>query len=117
MGVATPPWLQTERAVAKKELAIDAAAKKFYRACLDASLPSPTFRSYLDFIIRQKIYVECRQYLPADYAFYHGKAYYFDTSINPLKAAAAKVIVRIMINMMKDLGPGNVPWPVAKKEE
>jgi hypothetical protein len=21
------------------------------------------------------------------------------------------------MNMMKDIGPGNVPWPVAKKEE
>lgn len=30
LAIATPPWPQTEREVAKKELAIDAAAKKFY---------------------------------------------------------------------------------------
>jgi multimeric flavodoxin WrbA len=117
LEIATPPWLQTKRAVAKKERAIDAAAKKFYRACLDTSLPSPTLNSYIDFLIRQKLYLECRQIFPADYAFYKGKAYYFDTSVNPIKAAAAKVIVRVMMNMMKDMGPGNISWPVAKKEE
>ncbi len=117
LGIATPPWLQTERAVAKKELAIDAAAKKFYQACLDMSLPSPTLNSYIDFLIQQKVYLECRQVFPADYAFYNGKAYYYDTSVNPIKAAAAKAIVGVMISMMKDIGPGNVQWPVAKKEE
>ena len=117
LGIATPPWMQTERAIAKKERAIDAAAKKFYRACLDTSLPSPTLHSLILFLVRQKIYLECRQYLPADYAFYNGKAYYYDTDINPIKAAVAKAIAGVMVNMMKDMGPGNVSWPVAKKEE
>lgn len=117
LAIATPPWLQTERAVVEKERAIDAAAKKFYRACLDTSLPLPTFNGYMDFLIMQKLSFECRQYLPADYAFYKDKAYYFDTNVNPIKAAAAKAIVRVMMNMMKDIGPGNVPWPGAEKEE
>ena len=119
LGIATPPWLQTERAVAEKERAIDAVAKKFYRACLDTSLPSPTFNSYVDFHIMQRLSLECRQSLPADYAFFNGKAYYYDTNINPIKAAVAKAIVRVMMNMymMKGMGPGNVPWPVKKKEE
>ncbi len=117
LGIATPPWLQTERAVAKKERAIDAAAKKFYRACLDTSLPTPTLNSYINFLIQQKIYLVCRQIFPVDYAFYNGKAYYFDTSVNPVKAAAAKVIVGVLTHMMKDMGPGNVSWPVEKKEE
>ena len=119
LGIATPPWFQTERAVAEKERDIDAVAKKFYRACLDRSLPSPTFNSYMDFLIMQRLSLECRQSLPADYAFYNGKAYYYDANINPIKAAAAKAIVRVMMNMymMKGMGPGNVPWPVKKKEE
>ena len=117
LGIATPPWMQTERAVANKERAIDTAAKKFYRASLDTSLPSPTLHSLIFFLVRQKIYLECRQYLPADYAFYNGKAYYYDTNVNPVKAAAAKVIVGVLTHMMKDMGPGNVSWPVAKKEE
>jgi len=117
LAIATPPWRQTERAVAKKERAIDAAAKKFYLACMDTSLPSPTFQKYINFLMMKKLSLECRQYLPADYAFHNGRAYYYDMSINPIKAAMAKAIAAIMMNMMKDMGPGNVPWPVAKKEE
>jgi len=117
LDVATPPWPQTKRAVTEKELAIDAAAEKFYRACLDSSLPAPTFNSLFLFLLRQRIYLECRQYLPADHAFYNGKAYYYDTNVNPLKAAVVKSIVRVVVNRMKDMGPGNVPWPVDKKKE
>jgi multimeric flavodoxin WrbA len=117
LGVATPPWPQTERAVAKKERAIDVAANKFYQACLDMSLPSPTLGGLILFFLRQRIYVEVRQTLPADYAFYTGKTYYYDTNIHPFKAGAAKAIVGIMVRLMKDMGPGNVPWPVTKKKE
>jgi len=119
LAIATPPWPQTERAVAEKEHAIDAAAKKFYQTCLDTSLPLPTFSSYMDFFIMQKLSLECRQYLPADYAFYNSKEYYYDTRINPIKAATAKAIVGIIMEIWKkkDMGPGNVSWPVVKKEE
>jgi hypothetical protein len=45
-----------------------------------------------------------------------GKAYYFDTSLNPVKAAVAKAIVGVIGNAyLKVIRPGNVPWPVAKK--
>ena len=118
LAIATPPWLQTGREVAKKELAIDDAAKKFYLTCLDTALPLPTFRSYMDFFIMQKLSSECKQYLPADYSFYNGKDYYFDTKMDPIKAAAAKAIVDVMMNIWKKgMGPGNVSWPVAKKED
>jgi multimeric flavodoxin WrbA len=117
LGIATPPWPQTERAVAKKERAIDAAAAKFYRACLDTSVPAPALRDLVIFLFRQKAVLECRQYLPADYAYYNGKTYYYETKINPVKAAAAKAIVNVMINRMKDQVPGNIPWPAGKEEE
>lgn len=115
--VATPPWPQTERSVAQKEQAIDAAAEKLYFACLDTSLPSPTFNSYVDFLVMQKFSLKSRQYMPADYAFYNGKVYYYDSKLNPIKMAVAKAIVGIYINVMKDKGPGTVPWPETKKEE
>ena len=118
LAIATPPWLQTGRAVAKKERTIAAAAEKFYRACLDVSLPSLTLRGYIDFLMMQRLAIECRQSLPADYDFYKGKAYYFDTRVNPINAAAAKAIVGLMMNVwVKNMGPGNVAWPVAKKDE
>ncbi len=117
LAIATPPWPQTEQAVAGKERTIDAAAKRFYLSCLDTSSPSPTFNSYMDFLVMQKFSSECREYMPADYSFYNGKVYYFDTKVNPIKAAMAKAIVGIYIHIMKDKGPGNVPWPAGKKEE
>ncbi|KWT83489.1 flavodoxin family protein [Candidatus Magnetominusculus xianensis] len=111
LGIATPPWAQTQRAVTRKEQAIDEAAKKFYSACLNTTLPIPKLKDLISFHIMQKIFLKCRQYLPADYEFYNGKGYYYDTSINPVKAAAAKAIAGVTMNMMKDLGPGSVPWP------
>jgi len=115
IAIATPPWPQTARAIAKKERAIGSAAKKFYQACLDASLPRPTLRSYIDFLMMQRLGIECRQSLPADHEFYKGRAYYFDTHINPVKAAAAKAVVGFMMTIWtKFMGPGKGPWPVAK---
>jgi len=117
LGIATPPWPQTERAVAKKERALDAAAEKFYRACRDTSLPPPTLRNLVIFLFRQKALLMCRPYLPADYAYYSGKAYYYETKVNPIKAALAKAIVHVMINGKKDKGPGNIPWPAVKERD
>lgn len=77
LGVSTPPWPQTERAVAKKEKAIRVAAEKLYNACHDASLPSPTLYNYMSFLIQKHIGTECREYLPADYAFYTDKDHYY----------------------------------------
>ncbi len=114
LGIATPPWPQTERAVAKKERAIDAAAGKLYQACLEASVPTPTLGSLLLFLVRQRLYLELREYLPADYAFYRGKAYYYETRIHPIKAAAAKAVVRVLMSLlMRNIGRGRVPWPGA----
>jgi len=116
LGISTPPWLQTERAIAKKERAIDAAAKKFYRACLDTSLPTPTFNNYLNFYIYQRLSSDARESLPADYAFYKNKPYYYDQKFNPVKAAVAKFIANVMMNAVKDKGPGNIPWPTMKDD-
>ena len=118
LGIATTPWPQTERAVAAKERTIDIAAKKFYRACLDTSLPSPTLASHMNFFIYQKLSLECRQYLPADHAFYNGKTYYYETNVNPIKVVAAKAFVGIMmyLYLMKGMGVGTVSWPVAKED-
>jgi len=116
LAISTPSWPQTERVVAEKERAIDVAAKKFYLSCLDTSLPLPTFSSYMDFLVMQKFSLECRKYLPADYEYYNGKAYYYDTNPNPIKAVVAKAIVRVMTSKIKDAGPGNVQWPPSKAD-
>ncbi len=111
LGISTPPWSLTQRAVAENEHAISAAARRFYEACLELSLPEPTLRDLILFHARKRVYVECRQYLPADYAFYDEKSYYYGTKRNLVGMAVAKAIAAIMVNMMKDRGPGNIPWP------
>ncbi len=117
LGVGTPPWPQTIGAVAKKEKAINAAAEKFYRACLDTSLSSPTFNEYMRFLIQQRVGVECKEWLPADFEFYNGKAYFYETRLNPAMAAAARTLVSFLMGMMKDMGPGQVKWPLDLKKE
>lgn len=116
LGVGTPPWPQTEKAVAKKERAVNIAAEKFYRACLDTSLPSPSFYNYMGFLIQKRVGIDCREYIPADNAFYNDKDYYYDVKVNPVKAMAAKALVKFLMNMMKDMGPGNVKWPEDEKK-
>ena len=54
---------------------------------------------------------------PADYAYYSGRACYYDTNIDPIKAGAADAIAGVILNMMKDLGPGNTPWPSENGEQ
>lgn len=116
LAVGTPPWPQTANAVAKKEKAITAAAEKFYAACLDTSLPVPSFNDYMRFLIQKKISEGCTQWLPADYEFYQGKEYHYETKIGPVKKAAVNVLVSFAMNMMKDMGPGEVQWPPKKQE-
>ncbi len=111
LGVATPPWPEKEKAVEKKERAINKAAENFYRGCLDKSLPSPSFYEYMGFLILKKISAELPDYLAADLKFYAGKDYYYDVNINPIKKLAAGAMFRFAMLMMKDMGPGNVKWP------
>ena len=116
LGVGTPPWPQRESAVTKKEKAISAAADRFYQACQDTGLPVPTFNEYMRFVIQKKVSEECRQWLPADYEYYRGKEYHYETKIGPAKKAAAGVIVGLAMSMMKDMGPGPVKWPRGDEE-
>ncbi len=113
LGVLTPPWPQTPEAVAKKNRAIEAAAKKLYRVCLDTSPPTPTLNRYIHYLLMRKLSLVCRQFFPADYAFYQAKPFYLGARMNPAKAALAKVVAEMgkRIYISKGMGPGTVPWP------
>ncbi|CAJ37081.1 NAD(P)H-dependent oxidoreductase [Methanocella arvoryzae] len=45
-----------------------------------------------------------------------GKEYHYETRINPIKKAAVNLVVSLVMNMMKDMGPGEVQWPPKQKE-
>ena len=111
LGVGTPPWPVTEKVAAKNDRSVAARVEKLYRACLDTSLPKPGFNSYVRFAAQQRIGLECKEWLPADYEFYKGKAYYYDAPISPIVKASAGVMLRVLFFMMKDMGPGTVKWP------
>jgi hypothetical protein len=115
LAIETPPWLQDARSIGRKERAIRDAARKFYRACADASRPEPTFNDYLNFSLMQRLSDVCRESLPADHEFYRGKSYYFPTN-SPLKAAAARMTAAAMMKVWaaRKMGPGAIRWPLAK---
>lgn len=116
LGIATPLWRRTRRAIRKMERAIDAAAREFYQACLDSSLPTPPLYDLFLFLVRRKMYLACKQALSADAAWYEAKAYYYDAKINPIKRAAAGALAGLVMCAMKDRGAGDIVWPVARRD-
>jgi multimeric flavodoxin WrbA len=117
VSVNTPPWPITEKAAAKNERAVTEAAKKLYDACQDTALPKPGFYGYVSFLIQQRIGTECREWLPADYEFYKGKAYYYEASVSPAIKIVAGGMMRLLLFIMKDMGPGTVKWPVPENKD
>ena len=119
LAVITPPWRQTESAVAAKQRKIYATSKSFYQACLNPSLPSPTLQGCIDFLLMKTLYLDLRECLPADYEFYRRRDYYFHTKINSIKAVTAKLIVGTMMGVWKRMGwgPGTVSWPLNYRED
>jgi multimeric flavodoxin WrbA len=113
VAVNTPPWPITEKAAARNERAVKAGAEKLYAGCRNTALPKPGLYGYVSFLIQKGIGIECREWLPADYAFYADKAYYYDTPISPVTKATAGVMTRFLFFIMKDMGPGTVKWPAS----
>ena len=111
LAVQTPPWPQTEQAVAAKERAIAKASDAFYRACLDTALPTPTLSRYVTFLMMRRLSRDCQRYLPADHAYYDTKDYYYDARISPGKKIVATAFSRVLSLMMRRMGPGPVSWP------
>jgi multimeric flavodoxin WrbA len=116
LGVGTPPWPVREKVAAKNDRAVREAAEKLYRACLDTSLPKPGFNDYVRFAAQQRIGTECREWLPADYEFYRGKAYYYDAPISPFIKLAAGAMLRFVFFIMRDMGPGMAKWPPQERK-
>jgi hypothetical protein len=110
VGVGTPPWPQTTNAVRKNEKQVGDAAVRFYRAMSDKTPKEPSFNDYVRFRVQKQVSEGCKQWLPADYAFYQGKEYFYDAHISAYKKVMAGILLKILFTMMKDMGPGNVKW-------
>jgi multimeric flavodoxin WrbA len=117
LGVGTPPWPVAEKVAAKNDRAVRAAAEKLYHACLNTALPEARFGDYLRFVVQQRIGTECKEWLPADYEFYKGKAYYYEAPVSPAVKVAARALTRFVFFVMRDMGPGTVKWPAPEGKE
>lgn len=69
------------------------------------------YNDHLRFVVQQRIGMECKEWLPADYEFSRGKAYYYDAPISPAVKMAAGARMRFVFFIMRDLGPGTVRRP------
>jgi hypothetical protein len=106
LGVATPPWPSTRRALARSKSAIEAAATAFFRDCANSTLPPPSLTGLIRFHSGQMVYRDCEACLPADFAFYKDRRYFYEAEIPGWKSALARIIVGTAMKFMKDRLPG-----------
>ncbi len=108
LGVWTPPYLLSPRIVIKTEREIAAAARQFYQALADESLPSPGLGSLLHFrFMRYHALLE-KEHFPADYDYFKergllapDKKYYIPARINPARNAVAALLERAIRPQMR----------------
>lgn len=106
LSIIAPPWPIKDKVREKNEHKIKDASEKLYLALQKKKLPVPTFGNLLIFKFFKKISKECQTWLPADYVYYKNlEGYYYETNLNPLKAGSAKLLVKIMGFLMRDMGP------------
>jgi len=106
LSIIAPPWPIKEKAKEKNEHKIKEASAKLYFALQKKKLPVPTFGNLLIFKFFKKTSKECQTWLSADYEYYKNlKGYYYETRVNPLKAGSAKLLVKIIGFLMRDIGP------------
>ena len=49
---------------------------------------------------------DCQTWLPADYTYYKDlKGYFYETKINPIKNGFASLMFKVVIFLMRDMGP------------
>lgn len=107
-GLTKAPWPPTNGLIKKNTKNLEKSAHDF-----DKSLKKPNkkkqsvgLKDYMGFRIFQTISQNANEYLPADYQFYQGKEYYQPAKIGFLTKALSEVLLKVILFMMKDMGPG-----------
>ena len=104
--ILAPPWPMKDKPLAKKEKAIRTAAMKFWEALDGRRRRSPSLGDYLVFKFFKITSPETRKWLPADYEYYKDKQdYFYPTKIGVGKKMAAGFITRLLLFLLKDMGP------------
>lgn len=106
ISILAPPWPIKAKAKEKNEEKIKEAVAKFYSALRTKQLPNPSFSSMLQFKFFKMASKECQPWLPADYTYYKDlNDYYYETKINPIKNGFAKIMLKIIGFLVKDMSP------------
>lgn len=111
LSYLSPPWPLSQRVRKKQDAAVIKQTRLFFDAIhRDAErggLPeTPGFSEYLRYRFFKKISQDVKDYLQADYEYYRNmKTYYYETRISPWKRAAAAVMLKISMILMRDMAP------------
>lgn len=109
-GLITSPWPSTMGLKKKNSITLEKSVKNF-----DKSLKSidknrngkqgVSFKDYIGFRIFQTISEKVKEYMPADYQYYHNKEYYHPAKIGLLTKLATGIMLKLVFFMMRDMGP------------
>ncbi len=104
------PWPTGPRPKAKGQKALDREVDKFHQALVRKDM-RPSFGNYMRFRFFKSASSSVRQWLPADYAYYHNlKEYYYDVKIGVGTKVLAAMSMAIALRLMRDMAP----WPKGK---
>ncbi len=104
-GLITAPWPPTVNMEKKNNRKLQKTAQIFSKS-LQSKDKKVSFQDYMGFRIFKNVAENVTEYMPADYEFYKDKDYYYPTRIGILSKIGAKIMLKVIFYMMKDLGPG-----------
>ena len=110
-GLTTAPWPATEGLKKKNKKTLGKSIQKFDKSLKSmekdrTKTPKIGVKDYMSFRIFQTVSENVKDYMPADYQFYHGKEYYQTARIGILTKALTAVMLKVIFFMMRDMGPG-----------
>lgn len=106
LAYMSPPWPLADKVEVKQEKAVRKAAVTFYTALKRKERPIPGISDLMYFRFFKNTSNSTKSYLPADYEYYKEKQnYFYDAKINGFKNLVAKLMVRCLLVLMKDMGP------------
>lgn len=101
------PWPTGPSSQAKNKKALDRAATQFFDALARKDI-QPSFGNYVRFRFFKSASESAKEWLPADYAYYHSlKEYYYDVKIGIGTKLLATISMTVAMHMMR----GVAPWP------
>jgi multimeric flavodoxin WrbA len=111
------PWPTRPRAQEKKDKALEREVSRFYDALVKGDM-RPSFSNYMRFKFFKGASESAKEWLPADYAYYHDlNDYYYDVKIGTGTKVLAAISMAIAMRMMKDMAPWHGPSDPTTKEE